>query len=105
MKIAPRSLEREGNSMDMPTTKRPLGRKAASDYLKERHGVRCEPATLAKYASIGGGPRYRKSGRFPIYEPEDLDIWAAARTSRPVNSTAELQPGSAPDGSSNHRAA
>ena len=36
----------------------------------------CSLATLAKYACIGGGPAFRKAGKFPIYSRDDLDAWA-----------------------------
>ena len=32
--------------------------------------------TLAKLACVGGGPCFRKAGRWPLYSPADLDAWA-----------------------------
>ena len=46
------------------------------------------PRTLAKYAVIGGGPAFRKAGRYPLYHPDDLDGWIAGKLSDPVTSTA-----------------
>lgn len=66
-----------------------LRRKNASQYLLENYGCYTE-ATLAKLACIGGGPKFRKLGRYPVYTPDDLDKWALARMSGPVTSTAEL---------------
>ena len=68
-----------------------MRRADAARYLREVHGIPCAPATLAKYACVGGGPVYRKaSGKFPIYAREDLDAWAESRLSKPVRSTSEL---------------
>jgi hypothetical protein len=66
-----------------------LRRGRAAEYLLERYGA-YTAETLAKLASIGGGPRFRKMGRFPVYTRDDLDAWANARMSAPVSSTAEL---------------
>ena len=68
-----------------------LNRREASDYLRERYGIRARPATLAKYASIGGGPLFRRAGRFPVYALQDLDDWAEARLSPLVHSTSEFR--------------
>ncbi|MBY0282519.1 MAG: DNA-binding protein [Sphingomonas sp.] len=66
-----------------------LRRDRAAQYLLERYGA-FTVATLAKLASVGGGPRFRKMGRFPVYTPDDLDAWATSRMSPAVASTAEL---------------
>lgn len=66
-----------------------LRRDQAAAYLQENYGV-YTPETLAKLACVGGGPKYRKLGRFPVYTPADLDMWALSRMSRPVVSTSEL---------------
>ncbi len=73
--------------MTFPT--RPLRRAEASVYLKEKHGIDRAPATLAKLASIGGGPRFQKANRIPIYPPEFLDEWAVSILSPPLNSTSD----------------
>ncbi len=67
-----------------------LRRKAASQYLRETHGLERAPSTLAKLAVIGGGPIFRRAGRIPLYSPEDLDAWAESLLSAPMRSTAEL---------------
>lgn len=66
-----------------------LRRTEAAAYLQERYGAYTVD-TLAKLASIGGGPKYRKLGVFPVYRPADLDEWAQSRMSPPVSSTAEF---------------
>ncbi len=57
-----------------------MRRPEASRYLQERYGL-YTPDTLAKLASIGGGPRFRKLGRIPLYDPDDLDEWVMSRMS------------------------
>lgn len=74
----------------MTTPETLLRRDAAGEYLKSRYGVG-SAGTLAKLACVGGGPLFRKLGRFPVYSPSDLDDWAAGRTSAKVSSTSELQ--------------
>ena len=51
---------------------RALRRKQPSEYLFEEHGVSLSPATLAKFAAVGGGPVFRKDGPFPLYKRTDL---------------------------------
>ncbi|WIJ24987.1 hypothetical protein [Devosia sp. RR2S18] len=66
-----------------------MRRKEAAGYLFETHGVPVAVATLAKMATVGGGPSITYFGRIPLYATEDLDAWAAEKLSRPVRSTAE----------------
>lgn len=56
-----------------------LRRRAASEYLSERHGIATAPATLAKLAVTGGGPEYELWGRIPYYPTDKLDQWVHAR--------------------------
>jgi hypothetical protein len=46
-------------------------------------------ATLAKLATIGGGPPFVKCGRYPIYDPVTLTEWVLSRTSAKRRSTSE----------------
>lgn len=66
-----------------------LRRDQAAKYLQERYGAYTSE-TLAKLATVGGGPPFIKFGRFPLYRPELLDEWAKARMSKLVHSTSEL---------------
>ncbi len=66
-----------------------LRRDKAAAYLQERFGFGTTES-LAKLACVGGGPRFRKLGRFPVYTAEDLEDWANSRLSEPVCSTSEL---------------
>jgi hypothetical protein len=67
-----------------------LRRADAARYIREAHAIPCAPTTLAKYAVLGGGPAFRKAGKFPIYSRDDLDAWASQRLSALVRSTSEL---------------
>src|SRR5262245_50333127 len=69
-----------------------LRRKAASEYLRETHGLERAPSTLAKLAVIGGGPIFRRAGRIPLYSPSDLDDYASSLISRPMRSTSDATP-------------
>ena len=73
------------------TRRTPLRRKDAAKYVQDVHGQPCSPKTLAKLAVVGGGPAYRKAGKFPLYEPDDLDEWALAKLSRKVRSSSEFR--------------
>lgn len=66
-----------------------LRRAEASEYLREHHCLEIAKSTLAKFATIGGGPLMVYAGRFPLYRPADLDAWAAERVSPPCRSTSE----------------
>ena len=69
---------------------RRLRRTEASTYLKETWGLSYGSRTLAKLATIGGGPPMEYAGRIPLYPVEDgLDAWALAKIEPRVNSTSE----------------
>jgi hypothetical protein len=74
-------------------TKRPprLRRWEASTYLLEQHGLQVATATLAKYASVGGGPAYQLVGRAVLYPVDELDRWALSRMGPLVRSTSEYR--------------
>jgi hypothetical protein len=76
---------------DIPeASHRMLRRYEAAPYVENRWGYPLSPKTLAKFAVIGGGPSFRKAGRFPLYDPTDLDDWVRGRLTRKVTSTSEL---------------
>ena len=64
----------------------------AATYITERYSFPCSRQWLAKLAVIGGGPVFRKAGRYPVYEPSELDRWAEARIGPPQRSTSEVDP-------------
>ena len=66
-----------------------LTRGEAAEFLTDR-GYKTAPRTLAKLASVGGGPVYRSFGRRVVYAEPDLIAWAKSRTSGPKVSTSEV---------------
>jgi hypothetical protein len=67
-------------------------RMASSKYIWDTWGVSYAPSTLAKLAVIGGGPPFRRVGRFPVYSKDDLDDWVRSKLSVPMRSTSEYEP-------------
>jgi hypothetical protein len=67
-----------------------LRRKEAAEFVRDNWGLPCAAQTLAKLAVVGGGPVFRKAGRYPLYSPEDLDSWAKGRIGNPRRSTSEV---------------
>ena len=66
-----------------------LRRWEASEYMAFMHGLTVAPATLAKLASIGGGPGFHRVGRIPLYPRDELDRWATEKLGRVVKSTSD----------------
>ena len=66
-----------------------LNRKSASHFLKEQ-GINIEASTLAKLASVGGGPVMRKFGRRVLYEPQALLTWISEKLTAPQRSTSDV---------------
>jgi hypothetical protein len=77
--------------LDIPSHA-PVRGEGASHYLLARWGIPIKASTLGKLRSIGGGPVFRRAGRWPIYEVSDLDTWAESRLSQKARSTSELPP-------------
>jgi hypothetical protein len=77
-------------SADILLPVRLLRRWEAARHVVDTWGIPLSPKTLAKLAVIGGGPKFRRAGRIPLYDPSQLDDWARARLSPPVSSTSEL---------------
>lgn len=72
-----------------------LSRQEAADFINDL-GLKISPKTLAKFASIGGGPEMRVFGRRVFYEPERLLEWVDSRLSPGRRSTSD------PNGSPPH---
>jgi hypothetical protein len=66
-----------------------LRRKEAARYISEKRGLPVAPQTLAKLAVIGGGPNFRKFGRYPVYSIADLDAWAESKLGPLQRSTSD----------------
>ncbi len=65
----------------------------ATQYLRERFGIRRATTTLCRLRVQGGGPRFVKhADRAVTYRSDDLAEWAGERLSRSrrVSSTAEV---------------
>jgi len=67
---------------------RRLSRKEAAEFLTDL-GYKTAAATLAKLASIGGGPVFESFGRKPLYKTVDLLNWAQDRSTGPRRSTSD----------------
>ena len=67
-----------------------LRRHEAARYVRERYGVPCSTQWLAKLVTVGGGPLYRKAGKYPIYTVEDLDTWILSRVTDPLASSSHV---------------
>ena len=79
------SSGRTGELCLPPALRKPrLRRWEASEYLKIKFGIEVATATLAKWASIGGGPDFQKVNRTPLYPTVRLDAWAIEKLSVPV---------------------
>ena len=66
-----------------------LRREPAAEALTEA-GFKTAPKTLATLASRGGGPRYRKYAKYPLYRWGDLLDRARSRLGPPIRSTSEI---------------
>jgi excisionase family DNA binding protein len=60
------------------------------------HYVGLSRRTLEKMRTAGGGPRFRKHGRYVRYHIDDLDEWSAERV-KTSTSEPDRQPLSHPD--------
>ncbi|WP_333898858.1 hypothetical protein [Agrobacterium pusense] len=77
------------SNITRPTQRPRLRRTDVPGYLASKHGIDIAASTLAKLATIGGGPVMQYSGRIPLYHLHDLDQWAEERLSKAVRSTSE----------------
>lgn len=61
-------------------------REEAAGEIRQR-GIPCTKGTLAKLASIGGGPVYRVFGKNALYTLADINEWIDRKISAPRAST------------------
>jgi hypothetical protein len=66
---------------------RKLTREEVPQYLLDNWRIRRTPYTLAKEATVGGGPKFYKAGNRVLYEPADLDEWATTSLGKAKTST------------------
>lgn len=69
-------------------TQKYLSRAEAAGFCKSR-GMPVAKNTLQKYATTGGGPKYRKFGNRALYTETDLSEWIESRLSEPRSHTSE----------------
>jgi len=55
-------------------------REEAAQHANER-GLPLSKNTLAKFATVGGGPRFQKFGNRAVYTPTDMDAWIEQKLS------------------------
>jgi hypothetical protein len=75
--------------MMLTTRSRRYRRSEASQYLKEKWNIDRAPSTLAKYACVGGGPKFQHAARLPLYPEEELDAYAQSILSPLKSSTSD----------------
>lgn len=63
-----------------------LSREMAAKYLVAQ-GRPVAKTTLQKYATVGGGPKYRRFGNRVLYTEDDLLAWADSKMSAPMTSS------------------
>lgn len=66
-----------------------LNRHQTARYITARWGFPCSPATLATWATRGGGPLMVKNGVHVLYNKFDIDTWALERMSPQRRSTSD----------------
>jgi hypothetical protein len=74
--------------MQQKSKERRYSRREAAQWLTD-NGYRTAEASLAKLASVGGGPVFEKFGRKPLYTEAGLLAWVASRTTRPRQNTSQ----------------
>jgi hypothetical protein len=74
----------------METNGRKYSPPEACDYLKEHHGIRRKPTTLAKLRCVSSdGPIFFRANRQILYPEWGLDEYAASLLSSPRRSTSD----------------
>ncbi len=68
-----------------------LRRANVPEYLSLRYGFEIAATTLARYATVGGGPGFNKAGRIPLYPVAELDRWAVEKLGPVVRSSSEAR--------------
>lgn len=63
-----------------------LNRSETADYIN-RLGLTISKLTLQKYATVGGGPTYRRFGKRAVYLVSEINAWVGKKMSSPMAST------------------
>jgi hypothetical protein len=74
----------ENLTADTRLTRRQLAERLTAE------GFPISPATLATKATRGGGPKFQRFGRIPLYRWGDALQWAQSRLTKLVATTSEL---------------
>src|SRR5262249_40475758 len=82
-------LPKERSMMAIPTDPETLLRRDPTAAALTEAGYQTSPKTLATLATRGGGPIFRKYGRYPVYRWGDALDWAHTRLSAPMRSTSD----------------
>jgi hypothetical protein len=64
---------------------------AAASYVRAKFSIGCTPAYLCKLRSVGGGPRFRRLGRYVVYAVSDIEAFYRRRLSGPMSSTSQAK--------------
>ena len=75
---------------NLKTASKLRSRKDAAARIREVWGYKITAQTLAKYACLGGGPRYRKISSQVVYSDDDCDAWVTSRISPLRTSTSDV---------------
>ena len=66
----------------------------ASDYLRNKFGIRRAVKTLAKLRCVSSdGPIFVRVGRDILYPQDELDLYVQTMISAPMRSTSDTTPG------------
>lgn len=59
-----------------------LTRAEAAKYIEDEHGIPCSVQSLTQHAHAGTGPVYMRFSNATQYDPQDIDRWIEARSSK-----------------------
>ncbi len=61
-----------------------MSREKVAEYVTS-FGLPLTKGTLQKWATVGGGPPYKRFGRSTVYLKEDVDAWIKRKLNQPAN--------------------
>ena len=61
-----------------------------AELIRVRFGLPCSRKTLEKWAVVGGGPRFVRSGARVLYPEDEIVAWFESRTSGRMASTSAI---------------
>lgn len=63
----------------MPPARKPSGRRPLATPGELSEYLKIPEKTLTDWRYRGGGPKWRRVGRHPRYDWDDVDVWLAAQ--------------------------